>query len=60
MDCQKLVVLMKRWGYRNIEHRYLVDVYNMSQKEAEECTKEVGIDIGFYGAASPSAEGGGL
>jgi Mn-dependent DtxR family transcriptional regulator len=47
MDCQKLVVLTKRWGYHNIEHRYLIDVYGLSQKEAEECTKEVGINIGW-------------
>jgi hypothetical protein len=45
MDCEKLVSMVKRWGYTS--HQYLVDVYGMTQKEAEECIKGVGIDLGY-------------
>jgi hypothetical protein len=46
MDCEKLVAILKRWGYRNVSHQYLVDVYGIRQEETEECVKKVGIDLG--------------
>jgi hypothetical protein len=46
MDCEKLVAMVKRWGYTS--HQYLVDVYGMTQEEAEECIKRVGIDLGYW------------
>jgi hypothetical protein len=44
MDCEKLVAMVKRWGYTS--HKYLVDVYGMTQEEAEECVKGV-VDLGW-------------
>jgi glycine/serine hydroxymethyltransferase len=47
MDCEKLVAMTKRWGY-TASHQYLIDIYGMTQKEAEECAKKVGIDLGYW------------
>ncbi len=55
MDCEKLAIIMKRWGY-NATHQYLVDVYGLTQKEAEECIKGVGIDLGHWSLYAPLGE----
>jgi len=47
MDCEKLVAIVKRWGY-NVAHQYLVDVYSLTPKEVEDCVKGVGIDLGHW------------
>jgi hypothetical protein len=49
MDCEKLVAIMRRWGYSAITHQYLIDIYGFTLKEVEECTKGVGIDLGHWG-----------
>ena len=48
MDCEKLVALVKRWGYNDTTHQYLVDIYGMTQKEVEECVKGIGINLGYW------------
>ncbi len=52
MDCEKLVTIMKRWGY-NAAYQYLVEVCGLTQKEAEECIKRVGIDLGHWPLYAP-------
>jgi len=47
MDCEKLVAIVRRWGY-NVVHQYLVDVYGLAPKEVEDCVKGVGIDLGHW------------
>jgi len=47
MDCEKLVAIVRRWGY-NVAHQYLVDVYGLTPKEVEGCVKGVGIDLGYW------------
>jgi glycerol kinase len=47
MDCKKLAIIVKRWGY-NAAHQYLIDIYGLSPKEVEECIKGVGIDLGHW------------
>jgi len=47
MDCEKLVAIVRRWGY-NVVHQYLVDVYGLTPKEVENCVKGVGIDLGYW------------
>jgi len=47
MDCEKLVAIVRRWGY-NVAHQYLVDVYGLTPKEVEDCVKGVGIDLGHW------------
>jgi hypothetical protein len=56
MDCRKIVSIVKRWGYGAASHQYLVDVYGMTPKEAEECVKEVGIYLGHWVPPSPPEE----
>jgi hypothetical protein len=52
MDCEKLAIIVKRWGYYTAHH-YLVEVYGLTQKEAEECIKGVGIDLGHWPLYAP-------
>ncbi len=55
MDCKKLITIVRRWGY-NTAHQYLVEVYGLTQKEAEECIKGVGIDLGHWPLYAPLGE----
>jgi hypothetical protein len=56
MDCRKLAIIVKRWGY-NAAHQYLVDIYGLPPKEAEDCVKGVGIDLGRWSYAPPGEAG---
>ncbi len=47
MDCEKLVAIIKRWGY-NTTYKYLIDIYGLSPREVEECVKGIGIDLGYW------------
>jgi hypothetical protein len=57
MDCEKLITMIKRWGY-STTYQYLADVYGYSKKEIEECARGIGVDIGFWSLlyASPPGE----
>ena len=47
MDCERLLSLMKRWGYRGVSYQYLMDAFGMTYEEAERCAKKAGIDLGY-------------
>jgi hypothetical protein len=47
MDCERLVAIVRRWGY-DVAHRYLIDVYGLPPREVDECTKGIGIDLGRW------------
>ncbi len=55
MDCKKLAIIVKRWGYY-VVHQYLIDIYGLPPKEAEECIKGVGIDLGRWPLYAPPGE----
>jgi len=56
MDCKKLAMITKRWGY-NATYQYLIDVYGYSKKEVEECVRGIGIDLGLWSLLNASQPG---
>ncbi len=47
MDCEKLLLAMKKWGYKGVAYRYLEDAFGVSEDEAIKCAKKVGVDVGY-------------
>ena len=47
MDCERLLLAMKKWGYRGVSYSYLTKLLGLTPEEAEKCGKKVGIDLGY-------------
>ncbi len=47
MDCERLLLMLRRQGYRGVTYRHLSDVFGISIDEAEKCAKKVGVDLGY-------------
>jgi len=47
MDCIKLLIMLKKRGYRGVTYQYLKDNYDVPLQELEECAKKVGVDLGY-------------
>jgi len=47
MDCEKLLIMLKRQGYRGVTYQYLTNNYGVPLQELEECAKKVGVDLGY-------------
>jgi len=39
--------MMRRWGYRGVSYKYLAEVFGMTEEEAVECAKKIGVDAGY-------------
>jgi hypothetical protein len=47
MDCERILLMMRRWGYRGVSYRYLAEVFGMAEEEMVECAKKIGVDVGY-------------
>jgi len=46
VDCEKLLIMLKRQGYRGVTYWYLLKSFGLTLEEAEKCAKKVGVDLG--------------
>ena len=47
MDCERILLMMWRWGYRGVSYKYLAEVFGMAEEEMVECAKKIGVDVGY-------------
>jgi len=40
MDCERLLLAMKKWGYRGVSYSYLTKLLGLTPEEAEKCGKK--------------------
>jgi acetate kinase len=47
MDCERILLMMRRWGYRGVSYKYLAEVFGMAEEEMVKCAKKIGVDVGY-------------